>query len=83
VEEVVNLVKRIVHLKKNRNIVVGLGYVGLTLALSLAQSGRKVFGYDYNSDNIDQALKLCEKYPNVKFELKDCINEKWEFETIY
>ena len=41
----------------------------------------KVYGYDYNAANIEQALKLCKKYPNVKFELKDCINEKWEFET--
>jgi UDP-N-acetyl-D-mannosaminuronic acid dehydrogenase len=32
--------------KTDRNIVVGLGYVGLTLAVSLAESGRNVYGID-------------------------------------
>jgi nucleotide sugar dehydrogenase len=46
-----------IHLKKNRNIVVGLGYVGLTLALSLAQSGRKVFGYDNDKFRVESLNK--------------------------
>jgi signal-transduction protein with cAMP-binding, CBS, and nucleotidyltransferase domain len=35
--------------KTDRNIVVGLGYVGLTLAVSLAETGRKVYGIDNNA----------------------------------
>lgn len=40
-----------------------------------------VIGYDYNPDNIEQATKLCKTYPNLKFELKDCINGDWDFKT--
>jgi CBS domain-containing protein len=35
-----------ISLKRDRFIVVGLGYVGLTLALSFAQLGRQVWGID-------------------------------------
>ncbi|KPA10245.1 UDP-glucose 6-dehydrogenase [Candidatus Magnetomorum sp. HK-1] len=43
---------------KNRSIaIIGMGYVGLTLGLLLADSGFKVFGYDLNSDLIDQLKK--------------------------
>ena len=35
-----------ISLKRDRFIVVGLGYVGLTLALSFAQLGRQVWGVD-------------------------------------
>lgn len=41
---------------KNNYIVLGLGYVGLTLALSLARLGRKVFGFDTNQNRIEQLL---------------------------
>jgi len=43
--------------KTDRNIVVGLGYVGLTLAVSLAESGRKVYGIDNNENKISDLAK--------------------------
>ena len=37
----------------NKNIsVIGLGYVGITLSLALADTGMIVFGYDINSEKI-------------------------------
>lgn len=39
--------------KRDRHIIIGLGYVGLTLALSLAQAGRVVHGVDKNKKKID------------------------------
>ncbi len=37
-------------LKKSddKTLIIGLGYVGLTLALALANKGKKVWGYDKN-----------------------------------
>ena len=35
-----------ISLKRDRYVVIGLGYVGLTLALSFAQLGRQVWGVD-------------------------------------
>jgi len=38
---------------KNRTVaIIGMGYVGLTLGLLLADSGFKILGYDLNSDTI-------------------------------
>lgn len=42
---------------KNNYIILGLGYVGLTLALSLARLGRNVFGIDTNQHRIEQLNK--------------------------
>jgi len=57
-------------------IILGLGYVGLTLALSLADKGEIVYGLDQNRDIID-ALKS-EKSPifeqGVEFIIKKVIN---------
>jgi UDP-N-acetyl-D-mannosaminuronic acid dehydrogenase len=39
-----------------RHIVVGLGYVGLTLALSLSKSGSIVYGFDEDHKKINQLL---------------------------
>lgn len=41
----------------DRNIVVGLGYVGLTLAVSLAETGRKVYGIDSDELKISDLAK--------------------------
>ena len=41
-----------ISLKRDRFIVVGLGYVGLTLALSFAQLGRQVWGIDSSSHKL-------------------------------
>ena len=43
--------------KTDRNIVVGLGYVGLTLAVSLAETGRKVYGIDIDELKISDLAK--------------------------
>jgi len=43
--------------KTDRNIVVGLGYVGLTLAVSLAETGRKVYGIDSDELKISDLAK--------------------------
>jgi nucleotide sugar dehydrogenase len=43
--------------KTDRNIVVGLGYVGLTLAVSLAETGRKVYGIDNDALKISDLAK--------------------------
>ena len=40
--------------KKEAHIgVIGLGYVGLPLALVMADRGFSIIGYDYNSDLIE------------------------------
>jgi UDP-N-acetyl-D-mannosaminuronic acid dehydrogenase len=39
-----------------RHIVVGLGYVGLTLALSISKTGSIVFGFDEDNKKINQLL---------------------------
>ena len=43
--------------KTDRNIVVGLGYVGLTLAVSLAEIGRMVYGIDSDEQKISDLAK--------------------------
>jgi len=43
--------------KTDRNIVVGLGYVGLTLAVSLAEIGRMVYGIDSDELKISDLAK--------------------------
>ena len=35
--------------------VVGLGYVGLTLALAFTRKGQKIIGYDHNSKILNAA----------------------------
>lgn len=41
----------------DNNIIIGLGYVGLTLALSLSSIGRTVFGFDTDSNKIENLKK--------------------------
>ena len=48
----------VIQQHKNNYVVVGLGYVGLTLALSLSALGRRVYGFDADLNRIDQLLKL-------------------------
>ena len=43
--------------KTDRNVVIGLGYVGLTLAVSLAETGRKVYGIDSDEMKISDLAK--------------------------
>lgn len=48
-------------MKKDRVSVIGLGYVGLTLAAVLAEKGFEVFGVDINKSLI-RKLKKCEPH---------------------
>lgn len=48
----------VIQQHKNNYIVLGLGYVGLTLALSFSALGRRVYGFDADLNRIDQLLKL-------------------------
>jgi len=45
--------------QKSNYIVVGLGYIGLTLAISLAHINRNVFGIDTEKTRIDKLKKFC------------------------
>ena len=53
-------------LKKSEHkiLIIGLGYVGLTLALALANRGQKVWGFDKNKD----VLKILKKKKSHVFE---------------
>ena len=59
-------------MKSNRICILGLGYVGLTLSLVLAEKKFKVFGYDSNKKLINDLSNfkthIYEK--NIKFLLK-------------
>ena len=41
-------------MKKNKIVVVGLGYVGLPLAVESANSALKVIGYDVNRNRVKE-----------------------------
>jgi nucleotide sugar dehydrogenase len=43
----------VIQQHKNNYVVIGLGYIGLTLALSLASRGRNVYGFDTDSKRIE------------------------------
>lgn len=43
----------VIQQHKNNYIVIGLGYIGLTLALSLSARGRSVYGFDTDTKRID------------------------------
>ena len=51
-------------IKSKKILIVGLGYVGLTLALVLAETGFKVIGYDKNKKILKKFLK--KKSPFMK-----------------
>ena len=46
--------KRKISTKKARIAVIGLGYVGLPLAVNFAKAGFKVFGLDTDADRVEQ-----------------------------
>ncbi len=50
-----------INSKKANVAVIGLGYVGLPLAISFAQKGFKVFGIDVSVKRIER-LRKCESY---------------------
>ena len=52
-----NKESKILNIKQKKIAIVGLGYVGLTLALVLADNGFNVIGYDINNKTIDKIRK--------------------------
>jgi len=52
-----SILKRKISTKKARIAVIGLGYVGLPLAVNFAKAGFKVFGLDMDSDRVNQVNK--------------------------
>ena len=48
------ILRRKISTKKARIAVIGLGYVGLPLAVNFAKAGFKVFGLDMDSDRVQQ-----------------------------
>jgi UDP-N-acetyl-D-mannosaminuronic acid dehydrogenase len=74
-----NELDQAIHLKKDKNVIIGLGYVGLTLGLSLAHLGRNVYGIDDNKQKVD-LLNKCESYvmePGIENLLKNSINRNF------
>jgi UDP-N-acetyl-D-glucosamine dehydrogenase len=57
--------------------VIGLGYVGLPLAIEVAKSGYNVLGIDINKEKLDLLLKGCSYVLDVKSEdVQDVINKE-------
>jgi len=52
-----SILKRKISTKKARIAVIGLGYVGLPLAVNFAKAGFKVFGLDMDADRVNQVNK--------------------------
>ena len=72
-------IQLVLNLHKSNYIVIGLGYIGLTLALSLANLGRKVFGFDTDSNRVDQ-LNQFKPYilePGIDTLLKTHLNQNF------
>lgn len=52
-----NKLKKLINTKKAKICVIGLGYVGLPIAVEFAKKGFFVYGYDTKSERIEQLLK--------------------------
>jgi UDP-N-acetyl-D-glucosamine/UDP-N-acetyl-D-galactosamine dehydrogenase len=53
--------------KKNSVLaVVGLGYVGLPLAVEFGKAGYRVIGYDYNTEKIEELKHGVERMNEVE-----------------
>ena len=48
----VRTLERKINVRQAKIAVVGLGYVGLPLAINFAKAGFKVFGLDKDSDRV-------------------------------
>lgn len=49
--------KRRINSKKSKLAVIGLGYVGLPIAVKFAKAGYRVYGLDMDQDRVDQVNK--------------------------
>jgi len=69
--------------RNTQHIILGLGYVGLTLALSLAQDGKNVFGYEIDKFKVN-SLKNGNSYihePGIEALLKAKLNKSFFVES--
>ena len=57
--------KRIELLQENAIAIIGVGYVGLPLALSLAKFHPKVFGYDLDSKRVSELNSGFDRNDNI------------------
>lgn len=71
--------------RKERICVVGLGYVGLTLAASLARKGFKIWGYDIDAKKVSaiQDFKPPFYEPGVIEVLNSCLGKNLEVSASY
>ena len=65
--------------KVTNNIIIGLGYVGLTLAASLVAANRNVYGFDKNTSKIDMLLRSQEVIfePGISKIFERSLNKKF------
>lgn len=69
--------------KTDKNIVIGLGYVGLTLAVALAEAGRMVYGIDVDRSKLSK-LNEGKSYilePGIEKILSSRINQNFFVST--
>ena len=57
------LLKEKISSKAAKIAVMGLGYVGLPLAVNFAKAGFKVFGLDPDADRVE---KICQKQSYIR-----------------
>ena len=60
--------------------IVGLGYVGLTLAIAFAKKGIHVYCFDKNKDLLELIKK--KELPFYEYGLKEAFNEAFEYITL-
>jgi nucleotide sugar dehydrogenase len=74
----------IINTQKEEVVIVGLGYVGLTLAISIALKGLRVIGVDRNTEMLDNL----EKYeapihePGIKMLLRKTIGQNLKISNL-
>ncbi len=61
--------------------VVGLGYVGLPLAVAFAEKGKKVIGIDINRERIEELKKGIDRTKEVDRERLEKVRERISFST--
>ena len=63
-----NKLLKLIHSRKVRIAVIGLGYVGLPLAVGFAEAGIKVVGIDIDSQKIDSINSTKESMTGISAE---------------
>ena len=65
-----------IKIKKTKVAIIGLGYIGLPLAIAIARANFKVIGIDKNKSIVDK-INACKSHISdiTNFELKKVINK--------